>query len=74
MSVAYSPDAQWIISGSKDRSLQFWDPVSLSTQLMLQGHKNSVISVAMNPKQTIFATGSGDFRARVWKYDVVSSS
>eukprot|EP00695_Tsukubamonas_globosa_P000812 TRINITY_DN1727_c0_g1_i1.p3 TRINITY_DN1727_c0_g1~~TRINITY_DN1727_c0_g1_i1.p3 ORF type:complete len:51 (-),score=0.69 TRINITY_DN1727_c0_g1_i1:40-192(-) len=36
---------------------------------MLQGHKNSVISVAMNPKQPIFATGSGDFRARLWRFE-----
>ena len=36
---------------------------------MLQGHKNSVISVSLNPTQQIFATGSGDCRARLWRYD-----
>jgi len=29
------------MSGSKDRGVQFWDPQSGNTQLMLQGHKNS---------------------------------
>jgi glucose repression regulatory protein TUP1 len=39
---------------------------------MLQGHKNSVISVAPCPVPTptggYFATGSGDMRARIWSY------
>ena len=68
LSVAFSPDGKWLISGSKDRSVQFWDPRSNVLHLMLQGHKNSVISVALSPQQQVFATGSGDFRARVWEY------
>eukprot|EP01132_Coremiostelium_polycephalum_P000983 gene983-1249_t len=72
LSVAFSPDGNWLISGSKDRSVQFWDPRNGTTYMMLQGHKNSVISVALSPKSSpygVFATGSGDFRARLWKYD-----
>jgi len=95
------------MSGSKDRGVQFWDPQSGNTQLMLQGHKNSgmsfhsldamtldrvvcsarwyvsrlgkqrlirlpcllniVISVAPSPFGGLFATGSGDMRARIWR-------
>lgn len=62
------PDGRWIVSGSKDRSVQFWDSQSGTTQLMLQGHKNSVISVAISPTGACFATGSGDCRARIWSY------
>ncbi|KAN0009746.1 hypothetical protein ACTFIU_007047 [Dictyostelium citrinum] len=72
LSVAFSPDGSWLISGSKDRSVQFWDPRNGTTHMMLQGHKNSVISVALSPKNNshgVFATGSGDFRSRLWKYD-----
>ncbi|KAJ1801726.1 general transcription repressor [Coemansia sp. RSA 2399] len=69
LSVAYSPDGNWIVSGSKDRGVQFWDPRTSQTQCMLQGHKNSVISVALSPSQTFFATGSGDCRARIWSYE-----
>jgi glucose repression regulatory protein TUP1 len=39
--VALTPDGKWVLSSSKDRSVQFWDPVTASAQLMLQGHKNS---------------------------------
>ncbi|KAI1268657.1 WD40-repeat-containing domain protein [Xylariaceae sp. FL1019] len=68
LSVALTPDANWVMSGSKDRGVQFWDPRTGCTQLMLQGHKNSVISVAPSPTGGFFATGSGDMRARIWSY------
>ncbi|KAK4548509.1 hypothetical protein LTR36_009419 [Oleoguttula mirabilis] len=68
LSVALTPDGYWVMSGSKDRGVQFWDPVTGDAQLMLQGHKNSVISVAPSPKGTLFATGSGDMKARIWRY------
>ncbi|KAJ2895688.1 general transcription repressor [Coemansia aciculifera] len=73
LSVAYSPDGNWIVSGSKDRGVQFWDSRTQQTQCMLQGHKNSVISVAMSNTQTYFATGSGDCRARIWSYENLSA-
>ncbi len=68
LSVALTPDANWVLSGSKDRGVQFWDPRTGTTQLMLQGHKNSVISVAPSPQGRFFATGSGDMKARIWSY------
>lgn len=68
LSVALTPDASWVLSGSKDRGVQFWDPRTGTTQLMLQGHKNSVISVAPSPQGSYFATGSGDMKARIWSY------
>jgi general transcriptional corepressor TUP1 len=41
LSVALSPDGKWVVSGSKDRGVQFWNPVDGQPQFMLQGHKNS---------------------------------
>lgn len=56
------------MSGSKDRGVQFWDPGTGNAVMMLQGHKNSVISVAPCPTGHMFATGSGDMKARIWTY------
>lgn len=67
LSVALTPDGAWVLSGSKDRGVQFWDPHTGQTQLHLQGHKNSVISVAPSPKGGLFATGSGDMKAKIWR-------
>ena len=72
LSVAVSHKGEWIVSGSKDRGVQFWDPRTSAVQLTLQGHKNSVISVAPNPAGTFFATGSGDTRARIWSYRTIA--
>ncbi|KAG4096409.1 WD40 repeat-like protein [Neocallimastix lanati (nom. inval.)] len=66
---------EWVVSGSKDRTVTFWstnqgyngDPTAV-TQFMLQGHNNSVISIALNPMGGMFATGSGDRKARIWRY------
>ncbi|KAB8237847.1 WD40 repeat-like protein [Aspergillus alliaceus] len=68
LSVCLTPDGHWVMSGSKDRGVQFWDPITGNAQMMLQGHKNSVISVAPSPTNNLFATGSGDMRARIWRY------
>ncbi|KAJ6145178.1 Transcriptional repressor Tup1 N-terminal [Penicillium chermesinum] len=68
LSVCLTPDGKWVMSGSKDRGVQFWDPVTGNAQMMLQGHKNSVISVAPARTGSLFATGSGDMRARIWRY------
>jgi len=35
---------------------------------VVQGHKSSVISVAVSPNATHFASGSGDLSAKIWKY------
>jgi WD40 repeat protein len=41
LSVAVSPDGRYVVSGSKDRGVQFWDARTAQGVLMLQGHKNS---------------------------------
>jgi len=41
MSVAVSHDGRWIVSGSIDHDVQFWDAKTGIVQLMLRGHKNS---------------------------------
>ena len=41
LSVALTPDGRWVLSSSKDRGVQFWDPQNSNTQLRLQGDQNS---------------------------------
>ncbi|PBK61591.1 WD40 repeat-like protein [Armillaria solidipes] len=68
LSVAVSHDGQWVVSGSKDRGVQFWNAQTALVQCMLQGHKNSVISIDLSPSGSVLATGSGDWQARIWSY------
>ncbi|KIM37228.1 hypothetical protein M413DRAFT_77348, partial [Hebeloma cylindrosporum] len=73
LSVSVSNDGRWVISGSKDRSVHFWDAHNSALQLSLQGHKNSVISLDVNPLGGMLATGGGDNTARICTYNVFSS-
>lgn len=72
LSVCSTPDSEYILSGSKDRGVIFWDQFSGNPLLMLQGHRNSVISVAVSfnslGTEGVFATGSGDCKARLWRW------
>ncbi|KAL6925989.1 hypothetical protein ACO0SA_000599 [Hanseniaspora valbyensis] len=75
LSVATSNDDRFVFSGSKDRGVIVWDKESGNPLLMLQGHKNSVIGVAVaggsplgSEWNGVFATGSGDCKARIWKW------
>ncbi|PCH39459.1 WD40 repeat-like protein [Wolfiporia cocos MD-104 SS10] len=73
LSVAVSHDGQWVVSGSKDRGVQFWDAKTATAHCMLQGHKNSVISIDLSPAGSILATGSGDWQARICAVHCISS-
>lgn len=79
LSVTTTNNDEYVLSGSKDRGVLFWDTDSGNPLLMLQGHRNSVISVAvanghpLGPDYQVFATGSGDCRARIWKFSKTSN-
>ncbi|ODO06679.1 hypothetical protein I350_04037 [Cryptococcus amylolentus CBS 6273] len=72
LSVAISPDGQWVVSGSKDRTIQFWHISTGQAQLMLQGHKNSVISIDLARSGGYLASGSGDTFAKIWKFEQIA--
>ncbi|KAJ7927183.1 transcriptional repressor rco-1, partial [Mycena leptocephala] len=64
LSVTVSHDGQWIVSGSRDCGVLFWDRGGI-VQSILQGHTNSVISIDLSPIGNLLATGSGDKLARI---------
>ncbi|KAF8860515.1 chromatin associated protein [Acephala macrosclerotiorum] len=68
LSTAFTPDGNWVLSGSEDCEVQFWDLQTGNTQLRLRGHKHIVTSVAASPSGGCFATGGLDFQAKIWSY------
>ncbi|KAM0260793.1 hypothetical protein ACHAQJ_002559 [Trichoderma viride] len=68
-SVALTTDASFVLSGSQDGSVQFWDTRNGVAQLMLRRIRGGTIySVASSPRGGYFATGSGDNMLRIWSY------
>ena len=66
-SVAFSPDGNWIVSGSGDNTILVWDWRSEKVILgPLLGHTSYVVSVAFSPDGQRIASGSEDTAVIVW--------
>jgi len=73
LSIAFTPDGHWLLSGSKDLTIRFWDyrtPGATEPVAILNRPKewNSVIGISVSSKGMFFATGSGDYKGRIWEY------
>ena len=65
MTAAVSHDGQWVVSGSVDQSVLFWDARNAQARFALHGHNNSVMSVDVSPTGDILATGGYDRVTRI---------
>jgi WD40 repeat protein len=67
LSVAFSPDGQKIVSGSRDNTLRLWD-ASNGEQIgqPLTGHVDAVYSVAFSPDGKWIISGGDDKTLRLW--------
>ncbi|MCP4696951.1 MAG: TIR domain-containing protein [Gammaproteobacteria bacterium] len=65
-SVAVSPDGQWLVSGSKDKTVKLWDLASGECRAALQGHDDKVNAVAITLDGQRVLSASNDKTIRVW--------
>jgi len=70
--VTYRHDGLQLASGSEDKTVRLWDPVSGSEVSKLKGHDCSVYSVTYRHDGLQLASGSFDKTVRLW--DPVSGS
>ncbi|GJD18412.1 WD repeat protein with Ser/Thr protein kinase motif [Rivularia sp. IAM M-261] len=68
-SVAFSPDAQILATGSDDKTIKLWNQ-DYKEIYTLVGHQHVVKSVAFHPNGEILASGSWDKTIRFW--DVIT--
>jgi WD40 repeat protein len=61
-----SPDGQWVVSGSGDKTLRIWDVGSRDCVRKLDGLTDSVTAVAVSPDGQWVVFGSGDKTLRIW--------
>jgi hypothetical protein len=65
-SVAFSPDSQFIVSGSWDHTVRVWDATTGTEQHTMHGHEGDVTSVAFSPDGQSVVSGSYDKTVCVW--------
>ena len=66
-SVCFSPDGQYIISGSNDHTIKLWEAESGKLIRTFKGHSDWVRSVSFSPDGRHIASGSDDNTVKLWE-------
>ena len=65
-SVAFSPEGQYILSGSSDGTLKLWNVSTGKEVKTFKGHSDGVRSVAFSPDGKYALSGSDDRTIKLW--------
>jgi len=65
--LCFSPDAQWLASGSFDGSIRLWAGKTGKFVATLRGHVGAVYQLAWSGDSRMLASGSKDSTVKVWE-------
>jgi WD40 repeat protein len=65
ISVAFSPDGKWVVSGSLDGTVRIWE-AKTGKEISRMKHRYAVTAVSFSPNGRWVVSGAKDNTARVW--------
>ncbi|ORX60557.1 WD40 repeat-like protein [Hesseltinella vesiculosa] len=69
--VSFSPDNQYLISCSADKTARLWSTQTFTNLVTFKGHNSPIWDVEFGPFGFYFATASHDRTARLWCVDQI---
>ena len=69
-SVAYSPDGQWIVTSSSDKTVKVWDAQTGTELMTLTGHDSKVYSAVYSPDGQRIVTAGEDGIVQIYTTDM----
>lgn len=66
MTVAISPDAKTLASGSSDKTIKLWNLETEEEIRTLKGHTSGIVQVNFSPDGKTLASGSSDKTIKLW--------
>lgn len=68
LSVAFSPNGRFLVTGQEDHTIRIWDVISRKEIGRLTNHKRRITSVAFSPDGKLLASGGEDLTVRLWDF------
>ena len=67
--VAWSPDSNFLVSGSKDSTVKLWSIKNTKKAITtLPGHEDEVYALDWSPSASSVASGSKDRTIKIWSH------
>ena len=63
----YHPEGTYFVTGSEDKTVKVWDPITCTVLVNLDANDDAVYSLAYSAEEDVIVSGSADNTVRTWR-------
>ena len=67
LSTLYHPEGTYFVTGSEDKTVKVWDPITCTVLVNLDANDDAVYSLAYSAEEDVIVSGSADNTVRTWR-------